>query len=142
GAMHCDQATHTCVECTAGSQCASGVCLIGGVCQADTNTAYVDAQNGNAALTATCTQQDKCKTVAQGIATGRPFVRMSGAFSELGGMTTPANVSVTLVADPGTTYTRLDKGSGVVIAPGKNTHVTIQGLDISCAPLGTIGVAQ
>ncbi|MGE5183476.1 MAG: hypothetical protein ACM31C_15500 [Acidobacteriota bacterium] len=134
---HCDVDNSQCVECTTGADCASGTCLFGGVCQTVDNTAYVDATTG--VDNADCSMASPCLKVATGIAIGKPFVHLHGAFLEMGGISIKDNVSITLIGDDGTTYRRMDKGP--VIAIGMGGTVGIQDLDISSAlPAMCVGI--
>jgi len=132
----CDLNTNTCVACTSGADCTSGTCLFGGTCQTPDNTAYVDSTSPGD--NSDCSLAMPCLTVAAGIAVGKPFVHLHGAFAEDPGIVIADNVDVTLIGDPNTTYKRNKNGS--VITIGMGGHVGIQNLDISCGTGTGIGI--
>ena len=96
----CDDA-RICVACRADSQCDSGVCLDDGACASETEIAYVEPA-GTGTL---CSRAMPCPTLAIGLVTNRPIVKIAGATSE----TTNAvieNRSVQIVGGPGASITR------------------------------------
>lgn len=102
-APYCDPATFTCKGCVSHEECASGACLPTGVCGDDTNVAFVDPT----AAGTTCTALDPCMLVAEGLATQRPYIKLTGQILE------PVLVearTVTLLADEGTTLSRANNG--------------------------------
>lgn len=121
-AMQCDAESFTCKGCQAHAECASNVCLPNGVCGDDTNTAFV-SEAGTA--TTGCTASDPCGTVANAVATARPYIKLSGALVQ------PVvfdGVDITVLADPATTLRR--GANGIAIDIKASSNVTIYDLTI------------
>jgi hypothetical protein len=120
----CDLDTFRCTSCVAHADCASSACLPDGVCGDDTNVAYVDPM---APMTNTaCTIAQKCRTIALALATKRPYIKLQGAIVE------PVKldaVSVTFIAEPGTTLTRAN--GGTIFDIGTASEIAIYDLAIT-----------
>jgi hypothetical protein len=113
---YCEAATdHNCttpdamVRCVAHSECASNACLPNGQCATDEDVAFVHGG----------------ESIAAAVATGKPFVKLSGAFDEALVLT---NTNVHFLADPGTTLTR--STSGPIIDLHGTSNVAIDDLVI------------
>ncbi len=97
------------VRCVAHSECASNACLPNGKCGTDDDVAFV--RSG--------------ESIAAAVATGKPYVKLSGAFDEALVLT---NANVHFLADPGTTLTRTT--SGPIIDLHGTSNVAIDDLVI------------
>jgi hypothetical protein len=113
---YCESATdHNCTTpdamfwCVAHSECASNACLPNGECGTDDDVAFVSSG----------------ESIAAAVATGKPYVKLSGAFDEAVVLT---NANVHFLADPGTTLTR--STSGPVIDIHGTSTVSIDDLVI------------
>jgi hypothetical protein len=121
----CDLDSFRCTSCVAHADCASGACLPSGECGDDTTVAYVDP---TAAMTnTTCTFAQKCATLALALATKRPYIKLQGAIVEA--VAKLDAVSVTFIAEPGTTLTRAT--GGVVFHFANGSEVSIYDLAIT-----------
>lgn len=110
----CGGATPVCAEqscraCAAHSECASTACLPTGACGTDDEVAFVNAGT----------------TIAAAVATGKPYVKLTGALDEAVVLT---DATVHFLADPGTTLTR--STSGPVIDIRGTSNVVIDDLVI------------
>ncbi len=65
----------SCRGCVAHSECMSDACLPDGSCSTGSDVAYVDPAGSGSA----CTQAAPCEDVVAALATGRPFVKFTGA---------------------------------------------------------------
>lgn len=153
----CDTSTMTCVECTtsnasactgtkpvcgsddtcrgceAHSECSSAACLPDGSCSDGMNVAYVDPAGIDNNL---CTKAMPCTTVAKALATGRPYVKLTGTIDEA---VTINDQTVTFLAGPGAKLTR--SGIGNILRIDGASKVKIYDLEISGA-LGTGGAVS
>jgi hypothetical protein len=121
----CDLSTFLCTSCTANADCPSLVCLPTGVCGDDGNVAYVDPDMG--ADNAKCSFEQKCKTIAKALMTGKPNIKLQGAISENAIAIDGRNL--TIVAEPGTTLTR--PMGGVILTITGASDVAIYDLTIN-----------
>jgi hypothetical protein len=114
----------TCQACTAHSQCAADVCLPDGSCDGGSDVAYVSPTGSGTA----CTHAMPCATVADGLATNRPYVKLSGTIDE---QVSVASQNVTMLADPGAILT--SSSNGVILTVTGSSQLTIYDLEINGA---------
>jgi hypothetical protein len=112
----CDADDHTCRACTAHSECASNACLPDGTCAAEDQVAYVTT-NGQST---DCTHTAPCASFADALATERPYVKLTGTFTEA---VTIASQNVTVLAAPGAKLTPMTQGSLLTVSGTSNVSV-------------------
>lgn len=127
----CDLTTNTCRGCLLNSDCASQACLPDGSCGDDTNVAYV--MPGNGVMTGTCPLANPCTSLAVGIGTNRPFVKLMANDTE--GELKLAAPHVTIIADPGTTLTHTGGGNAFTLSMNGGAFA-IYDLTIDATPSG------
>ena len=124
---HC--ASNECVQCTKSTDCVSGVCLFGGVCQSPDDTWYVDS--ASTSTTGACTLADPCPTLEEALAlTSKPNIHMSGQFTE--NKKFAINRDVNIFADPGSGTTFTGTMSGDLFTIGAGYIVNVSNIDITC----------
>ena len=123
--MFCDLDTFRCTSCVAHADCASNACLPNGTCGDDASVAYVDP--AAPAANTTCTLAEKCSTIGAALVTKRPYIKLQGAIVEA--VPPIDTVSVTFLAEPGTTLTRAN--GGVVLDIGMGSDIAIYDLAIT-----------
>jgi Right handed beta helix region len=121
---------HTCRACLTHADCASAACLPDGACGDDDEVAYV-AEGASEA--APCTRAAPCGKLARALASGRPFLKVSGALAE--SIVVEAGRQVTLLAAPGARLTGGGPGA-IVTVRDAGTSLAIYDLAISDAPSG------
>ena len=114
-----------CRACEAHSECASSACLPDGSCADPGVIAYVSPTGTD---NASCSQAMPCTDVANALATGRAYVKISGTNDE-GGTIAIDNQNVTILADPGAKIVRTS--NGIVLEVKGTSKVTIYDLEIS-----------
>ncbi|MGE3454983.1 MAG: right-handed parallel beta-helix repeat-containing protein [Kofleriaceae bacterium] len=114
-----------CRACEAHSECASSACLPDGSCADPGVVAYVSPTGTD---NASCSQAMPCTDVADALATGRAYVKISGTNDE-GGTIAIDNQNVTILADPGAKIVRTS--NGIVLEVKGTSRVTIYDLEIS-----------
>ena len=122
----------TCRGCTAHAECASSACQPDGACAPDTDVAYVDAAGSDTPL---CTLAMPCTSVADALATRRPFIKLTGTVDE-GATIRVDDQDVTFLASPGAKLTR--DSTGVILEIRGTSHVSLVDLEIS----GALGASQ
>jgi hypothetical protein len=126
-------AGQTCRGCLSHGDCASAACLPDGACGGDDRVAYVTERGSN---TSQCTRGAPCGTLARAFATGRPFVKLDGAFAE--SIVVEAGRQMTVLAEPGARLTGAGSGA-IVTARDSGTSLAIYDLTISDAPNSGVG---
>jgi hypothetical protein len=121
-----------CEACTSHSQCASDVCLPDGSCSSGSNVAYV---SGSGSDNTTCSQASPCSSVADGLATARPYIKITGTIDE---QVTIASQNVTMLADPGATLT--SSSNGVILTVNGSSQVSIYDFVITGASGTSTGI--
>ena len=128
----CDLETFRCASCREHADCTSAVCLDTGVCGDDSNVAYVDPMADPANMQ--CTFAAKCQTIADALATMRPYIKLQGAIVE------PVDLSdrmVTFLAEPGTTWSRSNGGVVLKITAGSE----VSAYDVTILGMGDQGIS-
>lgn len=119
-----------CHACTSHAQCTSDVCLPDGSCDSGSDVAYVAAGGSGSA----CTQAVPCGTMANALATVRPYIKASGSLDE---QVSIDNQAITILADPSTKLTY--SSPGVILTITGTSTVSIFDLEIDDG-LGATGV--
>jgi hypothetical protein len=127
-AKYCDTSTYTCKGCVDHIECASEACLPSGECGTDTTVAYVDPL---ATATTGCTKDNPCKLIDDAVATGRPYVKLTGQILE---PVVLSGANVTFLADADTTLSRANAGVVITVSGGSTVAIhdlTVIGLNES-----------
>lgn len=137
----CDDATapicssdNTCAGCVAHADCDSNACLPDGSCGDDTTVAYVNPEGTD---NDQCTQSTPCISVADALATTRPFVKFTGTTDEA--VEVSNQRVVTFLAGPGAKLTR-GSGGAILTVRDDGTALTIFDLSISDGPNNASGI--
>ncbi len=115
--------TNTCSPCGAHGQCDSQACLPTGACGDDNNVVYVASTGDDAAGCGT--RALPCKTITTAATKGKQYVKVQTDLDEAVPLN---NVSVTILAAPGTAVRRSTQGA--VFTIGGTSNVTIRDLSI------------
>lgn len=120
----------TCQACSAHSQCSSNVCLPDGSCSVENSAdvAYVTA--GAPSTNFNCTKTDPCSTITAGLATKRPYIKVSGTLYE---QVSFSDQTVTILAEPGAVLSGATTTAGSIITVAGNSKLTVYDLEISGA---------
>lgn len=117
---------HACHPCSKHDDCPlSNACLPDGSCAATTVVAYVDPVRGGGSM---CTSTMPCKKVSDGLATTRPYVKLTGSIDET--VVVNGGRVVTFLADPGATLTRTAGNGAVLTVQDDATSLSIYDLTI------------
>lgn len=129
---------NTCRGCTDHSECGSEVCGPEGTCIDASMVAFVAAQ-GTGTTAAGCSRDAACPTLADAVATPKPYIKIA-AGTVADDQTTEIQRVVTILADPGA---KLDRtGDGVILeVRGNSADVQIYDLEIIGASGGAVGVS-
>ena len=125
----------TCRGCTAHAECDSGACLPDGSCGDDANVAYVDPAGTD---NASCTRAMPCTLVGKALATGRPYVKLTGTTDEA--VTVDNDRDVAFLADPMARLTRTNGAGAILTVRDDGTTLTIYDLAIGDAPNSPSGI--
>lgn len=117
--MYCDLDMFRCSSCIGHEDCASNACLPDGTCGDDSTVAYVDPTAPP--TNTTCTLAEKCSSIAAALQTKRPYILLQGAIVE--DVPVINATSVTIMAEPGTTLTRITAGTVLSFAGGSEVAV-------------------
>ncbi|HEY0253693.1 MAG TPA: hypothetical protein VGC41_19310, partial [Kofleriaceae bacterium] len=130
-----------CVGCMTNADCSSNTCLPSGQCAQKTDVAYV-APTGSGT---DCSLMMPCGTVTDGLATMRPFIHLSGMFSQQAIAT--SSTTVTIIGDRDATgaITSIllpQSGSPLLSIGGAGPRVTL--VDISLVGTGgsSVGISM
>jgi hypothetical protein len=124
---------HACHGCTWHAQCGSNACLPDGSCGDNTTVAYVDPAGTD---NPSCTREAPCTKVSSALATGRPYVKLTGTTDEA--VTVNNGRMVSFVAEPGAKLTTTNNGSLLRIDDSAQLHV--YDLEISGALGANVGI--
>jgi hypothetical protein len=126
----CDPQTLTCGACRVNADCASsGACLPDGQCADAADVIYADAGSGSD--TNPCTQQQPCQTIGHAleqVTATKSALKLTGAFSEA---VVFSSVSVTLLADPGTSLAVASGNAPALGFTGTGSVVSVYDLEIA-----------
>jgi hypothetical protein len=116
-----------CQKCTQHAQCAttSNVCSPEGVCEISEQVAYIQAGGTGKP---NCTKDAPCGTLAEGLNTGRPIVKLATGTVADNKTTTIDGIAVTILADPGA---KLDRTNDGVILEIKNSGADAKVYDLA-----------
>lgn len=108
----CVAAMNMCAPCETHAECTSAVCLPSGACALPADIAYV-ATSGNDANP--CTLSEPCATLTYAATKSKPYVKLQNDIDEAVSL---ASVSVTVIAEPGTTLRRTATNGAIVTVSG------------------------
>jgi hypothetical protein len=106
-----------------------------GACGDDTTVAYVASAAAGGTVNTSCTKATPCTTVANGLATNRPYIKISGTIDEA---VVVNDKAVTFLADPGAKLTR--STAGVIMTINGASPVTIYDLEVTAALGASTGI--
>jgi Right handed beta helix region len=116
-----------CRPCSAHADCASAACLPDGSCGDEALVAYVTQ---DAPDSAPCALQAPCGSVARGLATGRPYLKLRGRFA--GSLVFSAGRKVTLLGATGAQLSA-EANAAIITARDGGTEVTLHQLTLADA---------
>ena len=118
----------SCRACSVHADCASEACLADGSCAPAERVAYAAAGSSDAAP---CTQLAPCASLSRALATMRPWLKLSGAFTE--SLLIEGGRKVTLLAEPGSRLIGAGTGATILVRDA-GTSLSIRDLTIADAP--------
>ncbi len=116
-----------CHSCTAHADCASAACLPDGSCGSPQDVAYVVEGASSGGL---CSLEAPCGALSRALATGRPFLKLHGAFVEP--LLVEGGRQLVLLAAPDSRLTA--SGGPIITVRDSATSLTIHDLALTDAP--------